>query len=81
MGDDLPNMGAISAKLDKLLAQDVHHIFDAREIKVLQDMMAAWEAVSGTVKVTKTIGLVLAFIVIFWTQKDRLTELLGWGKP
>lgn len=81
MQDDPPDMGAISAKLDRLLALDDRHIFDDREVKVLQDMIGAWQAASGFVTITKTVGVVLAFIVIFITQKDRLMELLHWGKP
>lgn len=40
----------------------------------------AFQAVEGTIRVGKVAGYVLAFVVVTWTQWDRLLDLLT-GRP
>lgn len=71
---ELPDLAELKAKVAALPE------FDPRERRVLHEMIEAWEAASGFIKITKTVGIVLAFIVLCWTQWDRLAMFLG-GKP
>lgn len=85
MTPEAESLSNIGKKLDKLLEQDDLHIFDKHEIEVLQAIIEAWRAASGWIKVTKNIGIVIAFIVVLWTQWERLGELVSGvvagGKP
>lgn len=81
MPDDKPDLADIAKKLDFLIKGDDLHIFDASEILVLQRMIAAWTAADGFIRVTKYVGIVLAAIVVGWTQWERLVEIIGRGKP
>ena len=71
-----PSLEDLSTKLDKLLEQDDLHIFDAHEVETLQAIIEAWRAAQGFVTVTKRIGIVLAAIVLIWTQWERVLELI-----
>jgi hypothetical protein len=74
---EIASLSNIGLKLDKLLEQDDMHIFDKKEIETLQSIIEAWRAASGWIKVTKNIGVVIAFVVVLWTQWDRLVELIS----
>lgn len=77
MGDARPeSMDDISAKLDLLLKNDSLHIFDAHEVLALQRMIELFRDAEGYIRVTKQVGLLIAFIVVAWTQWDRLVELV-----
>jgi len=71
-----PSLVDLSAKLDKLLEHDNLHIFDPKEVETLQAIIEAWRSAQGFVTVTKRVGVVLAFVVLLWTQWDRLLELI-----
>lgn len=43
----------------------------------LKRMSDLYTAVEGFVKITKTVAIILAFIVVGWTQIDRMRELIG----
>ena len=78
MTDDPATLDNIAKKIDYLINTDEMHVFDAKEVEVLHRMIAAWRAADGFIRVSKQIGIVLAFVVIAWTQWDRLVELI-WG--
>lgn len=80
-----PSLEDLSDKLDKLLEHDDLHIFDPEEVKTLQAIITAWRAADGFITVTKRIGIVIAAVVLLWTQWERLLELIraipGKGSP
>lgn len=71
-----PSLDDLSGKLDKLLEHDDLHLFDAKEVATLQAIIAAWRAADGFITVTKRVGVVIAAIVLMWTQWERLMELI-----
>ena len=71
-----PSLGDLSGKLDKLLEHDDMHLFDRKEVETLQAIIAAWRAADGFLTVTKRVGVVLACIVLIWTQWERVLELI-----
>lgn len=78
MTDDIaPDLTAIAAKLDRLIQNDDLHIFDTNEVLILLRVIEAWRDAEGYVRITKKVGIVLAFIVVLWTQWDRLIELIA----
>ena len=92
MSDQQNALENISEKLDKLVEQthvftpeEVKKINealnfvkpfngDSATLKHIQDL---YLMINGWVKVTKTIGAVLAFIVVLWVNWDRLMDLIG----
>lgn len=80
MANDVATLQSIEDKLDKLVSA---HIFDPDEILVLQRLIQMVRNTEGFVHVTKNLGIILTFIVVIWTQWDRLVELVQSlrGKP
>lgn len=81
MAEDHTVLNDISTKLDQLIRDEQLHIFDENEVIVLQRMIEAWRAAEGFIRVSKYIGVVIAFIVVLWTQWDRLIELIRGLRP
>ena len=45
--------------------------------KTLLRMASVYERVEGLISITKAVGMALAFIVILWSNADRLREMMG----
>lgn len=89
---------AINEKLDALAAGHEAHFDAVMVAKIktsvaftekfnsnpetLLEIEKAFRAAQGFVKVTRTVGVVIAFIVLLATNWQRLSEWLQWGsKP
>jgi hypothetical protein len=74
---DQQTLSDIATKLDVLLTQDHHRMFDEHEEAVLRKLVATWQTAAGIVTVGKYMGLFLAFVVVFTVNFTRIMEILG----
>ena len=75
-----PSLDDLSEKLDQILQTDKEHLFNEADIETLKLIIDVWRSAQGFITVTKRIGIVIAAIVLLWTQGGRLLDMIR-GTP
>lgn len=72
-----PVLKDIIEKLEHMEEGEAAQDFTRQEVIVLKGFVVKLNAIDGFVSVVKTFGIVLATIVVIWTQGERIMEILN----